>query len=178
MKKLIGIAATLLALQTCEVIAAGAPSQLRGKSLALSWRDQRVEKIVSTGQERGINQSSDLTVYVGAEGRFFSQFSRATAKSSSNLKEVSGAGRNELSWRVDGKALAADQPFKKGVRRLIVSFDDSYSNCTLRVLHGKEAGSSNLEYITFGDKQYVILQSINVTSTSCAIRTGNPFASQ
>lgn len=176
MKRLVVLAA-LSCLQAGAVEAAGAPVQLRGKALTLNWIDQRVEKIISDGRERPLTQSSGIIVYVSAEGRYFSKFSRTTGRSSKNLNEVSGDNRGQLNWRAEGRTLVADQRFVKGARRLIVSFDDSYGSCTLRVLHGKEAGSANIEYITFGSKEHVILQSIQTTSASCSMQTGNPFAS-
>ena len=82
-----------------------------------------------------------------------------------------------LNWRSEGTSLAADQRFVRGARRLIVTFDANYSTCSLRVLHGKEAGSSSIQYVTFKSKEPVELLSINVTSASCTIATGNPFGS-
>lgn len=157
--------------------AAGAPAQLRGKNLNLSWTDNRVEKIVASGVERPLTQNSIVTVYVSAEGRFFSKFGRTTGHGFVNASEVSGGDRNMLNWRSEGTALAADQRFARGARRLIVTFDANYSTCSLRVLHGKEAGSSNIEYLTMNRKEPVVLQSISVTATGCTIGTGNPFGS-
>jgi len=157
--------------------AAGAPPPLKGKNLNLSWTDNRVEKIIASGVERPVTQSSLVTVYVSAEGRFFSKFGRTTGHGFVNANEVSGGDRNMLSWRSEGTSLAADQHFVRGARRLIVTFDANYTTCSLRVLHGKEAGSANIEYVTMGRKEPVVLQSINVTAASCTIGTGNPFGS-
>lgn len=157
--------------------AAGAPAQLRGKNLQISWTDNRVEKIVSSGRERPVTQSSNVLVYVSAEGRFFSKFGRTAGYGFVNSNEVSGGNRNMLSWRAQGGTLSADQHFMKGARRLIVTFDGSFTSCSLRVLHGKETGSANIEYLTMTNKEPVILQSISVTSATCSIATGNPFAS-
>lgn len=176
MKRLLAFAA-LLCISAGAAQASGVPAQLRGKALTLNWIDQRVEKMISDGRERPLTQSSGIIVYVSAEGRYFSKFSRTTGRSSKNLNEVSSDNRGQLNWRAEGRTLVADQRFVKGARRLIVSFDDSYGSCTLRVLHGKEAGSANIEYITFGDKVHVVLQSIQTTSASCSMQAGNPFAS-
>ncbi|MBI3701167.1 MAG: hypothetical protein HY242_12075 [Afipia sp.] len=156
--------------------AAGALPQLRGKNLNLSWTDNRVEKILSTGVQRPVTQSSIVTVYVSAEGRFFSAFGRTVGHGFVNRKEVSGGDRNALNWRVEGTTLAADQRFMRGARRLIVTFDPGFGSCSLRVLHGKEAGSSTIQYMTMKSLEPVELQSINVTSASCTIGTGNPFS--
>lgn len=132
---------------------------------------------MSSGRERPITQSSTVTVYVSAEGRYFSRFGRTTGHGFVNKSEVSGGDRNMLSWRSDGANLSADQHFMRGARRLIVTFGSDFSSCSLRVLHGKEAGSANIEHLTMTNKEPVVLQSISVTSASCTIASGNPFAS-
>lgn len=157
--------------------ASGAPAQLRGKNLNLSWADNRVEKIVASGKERPVTQSSVVTVYVSGEGRYFTKFGRTVGHGFVNANEVSGGDRNMLNWRAEGSTLAADQRFVRGARRLIVTFDSGFTTCSLRVLHGKEAGSANIEYVTMKTKEPVVLQSISVTSTGCTIGSGNPFGS-
>lgn len=156
--------------------AASAPAPLRGKNLNLSWTDNRVEKILASGLERPLTQTSVVTVYVSAEGRFFSALGRTTGYGFVNRKEVSGRDRNALNWRVEGATLAADQNFVRGARRLIVTFDSGFGTCSLRVLHGKEAGSAAIQYVTMNRKEPVELLSINVTAASCTIATGNPFS--
>lgn len=156
--------------------ATGAAAQLRGKNLTLSWTDNRVEKIVASGRERPITQNSTVIVYVSAEGRYFSRFGRTAGFGFVNSSEVSGSDRNMLSWRFDGATLSADQHFMRGARRLIVTFGSGFTSCSVRVLHGKEAGSASIEYLTMTNKEPVVLQSITVTSANCTIASGNPFA--
>jgi hypothetical protein len=160
---------------------ASAPAQLRGKTINLAWSDNRVEKVIASGRERSIAQSSTVKVYISTEGHFFTQFGRvATAGSHahanvSDLKEVSGSG-STLNWHVEGLNVTADQKFWRGARRLIVTFDSGFSSCSLRVLHGKEAGLASIQYMTFNSREPVELTSINVTSTNCSVATGNSFA--
>lgn len=174
--RLAALAATVLLWQLSAAEAAGPPAQLRGKAVTLSWSDNRVERSIATGHERAVSQTSTVTVYVGTEGRFFSEFGRNAGHGTVNRKDVSGDGSAALSWHMEGGTLVADQRFTRGVRRLIVTIDGSASTCSLRVLHGKEAGSSVIEYKTMKQGEPVELTSINVTSTNCAISTGNPFA--
>jgi hypothetical protein len=169
----LALAALGLGIVACTGSAAAqSVAALRGKHLNLAWSDNRTERVLATGQERPINQQSVVTVYVSSEGRFFSQFSRAAARRVVDRKEVSG-GRNMLNWRVEGATLVADQSFVKGARRLVVTLNGS--GCSLRVLHGKEAGSALIEYRTMTGNQPVQVTAINVTSTSCSIADGNPF---
>jgi hypothetical protein len=158
---------------------ASAPAQLRGKTISLAWSDSRVEKIIASGRERPVAQSSTVKVYIGTEGRFFTQFGRVANGGSRpsvlDVKEVSGGG-SVLNWHVDGLNLTADQKFARGARRLVVTFDSGFSSCSLRVLHGKEAGLASIQYMTFNNKEPVELTSINVTSTNCSVAAGNSFA--
>lgn len=166
------------AVSTCcavPVLAATA-APLRGKNLALTWTDQRVEKILGSERERSLTQSSAVTVYISSEGRFFSHLTRTVGRGFTNVKDVSGAGRTTLNWRLSGTTLAADQQFLRGARRLIVTFDAGFQSCSLKVLHGKEMGASAIQYLTMDSKQPVELSSINVTSTNCTIAAGNPFS--
>jgi hypothetical protein len=159
---------------------ASAPAQLRGKTIDLNWSDNRVEKVIASGRERSVTQSSMVKVYIGTEGRFFTQFGRFANNggrhtNSLDLKEVSG-GNSTLNWHVEGLNLTADQKLMRGARRLIVTFDSGFSSCSLRVLHGKEAGLAPIQYTTLNNKEPVELTSINVTSANCSVATGNSFA--
>jgi hypothetical protein len=158
---------------------AGAPAQLRGKTISLSWSDNRIERVIASGAERSVAQTSTVKVYVGTEGRFFTQIGRFASSgrhtNALDVKEVSG-GNTVLNWHVDGSNLTADQKLARGARRLIVTFDSGFSSCSLRVQHGKEAGLAAIQYRTYNTREPVELASINVTSTNCSVAAGNSFA--
>ncbi len=156
--------------------AAAIPAGLRGHSLAVAWTDDRTIRDPS-GREKQLAQTSALTLYVSGAGRVFSRFDRSTGRSdTSSLLQVSGAPSDFLHWNWEGGSLVADQHFDRGARRVIISFGEGWSNCTLRVLHGKEVGSSSIVYSGYRDGVKYQILSIAVTSTSCTIQPGNVFS--
>jgi hypothetical protein len=150
------------------------PTSLRGKSLALSWSDSRTVRDAA-GNQKNVDQTSAIKLYVSDVGRVFSQFDRQAGRGSKTLTQVSGAPDNYLHWRFEGGALTADQQFSKGARRVAISFSDSFRACAIQVLHGKQVGAQTIHYRDYStDVDYEIL-TIAVTSTSCSIQEGNVF---
>ena len=157
--------------------AASAAAGLRGISVDLSWIDNRTEKFLDTGQEKPGTQTSQVRLYISERGRFFSRFYRVgTGRHSRLLNDVvSGEGKQILNWHFEGRNAVADQKFNgSGARRIIVSFSDDASSCSLRVLHGK-AGGAPIRYPGLTSHRPIELIRIEVTSTSCQVRQGNVF---
>lgn len=157
------------------VSAASAP--LRGISVDLSWTDNRTEKFLDTGEEKPGYQTSQVLLYISEQGRFFSRFNRVSKGNNNRLVNaaVSGEGRSVLNWRFEGRSVAADQKFAgSGARRIVVSFSDDASSCTLRVIHGKE-GSAPIRYPGLTSHRPIELIRIEVTNTTCQVRQGNAF---
>lgn len=158
-----------------EIFAAPAP--LRGISVDLSWTDSRTEKFLDTGEEKPGYQTSQVQLYISDQGRFFSRFNRVARGRDNRLvnSAVSGEGKSVLDWRFEGRSIAADQKFAgSGARRIVVSFGDDASSCTLRVIHGRE-GSAPIRYPGLTSHRPIELIRIEVTNTSCQVRQGNVF---
>jgi len=154
-----------------------APAPLRGISVDLSWTDSRTEKFLDTGEEKPGHQTSQVLLYISEQGRFFSRFNRVAKGNNNRLVNaaVSGEGKSVLNWRFDGRSVAADQKFAgSGARRIVVSFSDDASSCSLRVVHGKE-GSAPIRYPGLTSHRPIELVRIEVTNTSCQVRQGNAF---
>lgn len=165
----------LLAVPVGETSAAPAP--LRGISVDLSWTDNRTEKFLDTGEEKPGHQTSQVQLYISEQGRFFSRFNRVAKGNNNRLvnSAVSGEGKSVLNWRFEGRSIAADQRFVgSGARRIVVSFGDDASSCTLRVIHGKE-GSAPIRYPGLTSHRPIELVRIEVINTSCQVRQGNVF---
>ncbi|WP_298886018.1 hypothetical protein [uncultured Bradyrhizobium sp.] len=154
-----------------------APAPLRGISVDLSWTDNRVEKFLDTGAEKPGYQTSQIQLYISEQGRFFSRFNRVAKGKNNRLvnSAVSGEGRSVLNWRFEGRSIAADQKFAgSGARRIVVSFGDDASSCSLRVIHGKE-GRGPIRYPGLTSHRPIELVRIEVINTSCQVRQGNVF---
>jgi hypothetical protein len=61
------------------------------------------------------------------------------------------------------------------VRRMTVTFDPSFSNCSVSEQIGK--ASATPKYKGFDGVEYELL-SVSAQSMSCSMREGNPFAGQ
>jgi len=170
-----------LALLALPAVLAGevsaAPAPVRGISVELSWTDNRTEKFLDTGEEKPGYQTSQVQLYISEQGRFFSRFNRVAKGNNNRLVNaaVSGEGRQVLNWRFEGRSAVADQKFAgSGARRIVVSFGDDASSCSLRVVHGKE-GSAPIRYPGLTSHRPIELIRIEVTNTSCQVRQGNVF---
>jgi hypothetical protein len=170
---LIGIGSLQMA---AEARAEAIPAALHGKSVVLSWSDARTVKDTS-GNQKNVNQTSQIELYVSDLGRVFSRFERHTRPNDVNtLTQVSGAPDNYLQWRFESGTLIADQKFTKGMRRVTISFSDSFGNCSISVLHGKEVGAQAIHYNDLTTNADYEIITIAVTATSCSMQSGNIFA--
>jgi hypothetical protein len=152
------------------------PAALRANSVVLSWSDSRNVKDMS-GNRKHVDQTSKIKLYVSDKGRVFSVFDRrGNRKDAKTIAEVSGSGDNYLHWHFENGALISDQTFVRGVRRVIISFSDNFRSCSLKVLHGKEAGAQNIHYRDFGSNDELEIEDISVTATDCSFQQGNVLA--
>jgi hypothetical protein len=170
------LAALVFMVGTGESRAEQAPAGLRGRSLVLSWSDARTVKDMA-GQQKNVNQTSEIKLYVSDQGRVFSRFERHTHPNDEKIMtQVSGAPNNYLHWRFENGNLIADQQFTKGVRRVTIGFTGGFSNCSVTVLHGKEVGAQAIHYNDYNTNAEYEIITIAVTATSCAMQEGNIFA--
>jgi len=136
-----------------------------------------MEKFLDSGQEQPGYQISAVQVYVSEQGRFFSKFDRK-ARGAGNRQHdqgVSGQGSAVLNWHFQGRTIVGDQKFNgAGARRIVVSFSDDFSSCTVQVIHGKE-GQRPIRYSGLTSRRPIELVSIEVTGTSCQVKKGNIF---
>jgi len=154
--------------------AANVPQQLRGKSITLSWTDNRVEKILDRGDTVSGTQTNNVKLYVGDRGTVFSQFERSVGRGVTEKKDVSGSAQT-LHWHAEGNTLVGDRLFKSGAVRVSISFDGSFSTCSISVVHGKQGGAP-IRYTNLAGTHHNELVSINVVSTSCTVSSGNVFS--
>src|ERR1700730_6473696 len=98
--------AILLTLLLVPAVAEGAsaPSALYGKSVVVSWGEQRVQRAVGAQEKRDIGVSIELTVYISGNGRIFNRLSasssagaRAGAAGRRSGNSDQGGGTNDVS---------------------------------------------------------------------------------
>ena len=154
--------------------AGDAPPQLRNKTLSVSWTTERTFRLPN-GRERQSAFTVNRTIYVSAAGRFFVKVSVASrnAEVAPGDKQPHGGAR-DVTFS-GGKIIGfAERGKGAGAGRMIISFDPSYSSCTVNVSFGTQAG----QHMTFKNKagMQVEVLDFHFSGQQCSIRDGNAFA--
>ncbi len=169
------IAAAMILLSPLQA-RADAPSQLRNKTIQVNWSVDEVAR-GADGVPRNRNIAVSHTVYVSSAGRVFERSSRANGRASSQSENAPGASQNRggeaTGLRFVGNRLVGDTAFAQGARHWEVTFDSSFSSCTVTVTFGREGGGIKRRGI---NGEMLTIESMKATSQSCSIREGNPFA--
>jgi hypothetical protein len=173
----IGIFAASLVAHTLPALA-DAPRQLFNKTIQISWTADQVAHTVD-GQSRNRAIAVNQTIYVSSAGRLFMRSMRANGSKSNQSEIAPGAGQNQsgeaTGIRFQGNQLVGSVAFAQGARQFIATFDSNFSSCKVAVSFGREGGGLKRVGIT---GEMLIIESMKATGESCAIRDGNPFASQ
>ena len=158
-----------------------APSQLYNKTVSISWSVQNMMRDPD-GKEHGGGSSINYVIYVSSAGRLFERASRAVGKLSNTGNSDPGATTSKngeaRGLRFEGNTLVANRDYSggggSGAMRAVISFDPSYTSCTLQVTHGKDGNSVIKRRSPDGVMREIL--STTVTNTSCSVRDGNAFA--
>jgi hypothetical protein len=160
-----------------------APSTLFGKTVVLSWTENRTQRS-DAGDVKKSTTVSDFRVYISSAGRLFSRFTRENARSGrSNSSaaapdgdvEFGGVGQGSRTSYFEGRQFISEHQMRSGARRIQANFDSSYRSCTLRVIYGKEGGAPLYHRSMDGRMYYIV--STNISSPKCAIEAGNHVGS-
>ena len=171
----------LLGLVGGSAAAAPAPQQLRNKNITVSATFKFVHA-GPDGRTRTPEVESQYLIYVGNSGRSFFRSTRRinnpnfSASQSVDVgpgqKHSDGGETREMQFE-DGK-LVGTTGLISGAGRMVVSFDAGYASCTSNIIFGK-AGGAPIKMRGLDGVIYEV-QSVRVTSQTCSVRDGNPFA--
>lgn len=159
---------------------AQAPSELRNKSIILSWQEFRVQR-ADAGDVQRSNTGSRLVLYVSSSGRLFVSLSRRNPRGGANDTSAgpddtrkSGSGAGNLNPIFRGQELNIVSTMQGGARNVQATFAQGFASCSLRVLFGKQGGS-DIRHRAMDGRMYTIL-STDVSGASCTISNGNSLA--
>lgn len=171
--------------------AGAAPLQLYGKSVVVTWTENRVQTRRGSDVKEQVAISQSLSVYISSAGRLFSRREAVGRAIGGGRRRAGGRsvyGSNEhvgsqgvtssggsSSTRFQGQSLLFDAAFRSGARRVEADFDAGYASCTARVIHGRAGGSATTAYRTLTGVD-IVVHSMEVSSPSCRIVDGNVFA--
>jgi hypothetical protein len=170
----------LLAQLVGPAAAIAVPAGLLGKSVIISFSTNWVVTLDGDSHTTHLNASHQISVYMSRAGRAFSKVSsvaRGFRGLTSYGRDTERApGDKNANVHFEGGTLLVDFKLGSGARRIVVTFDDRYSGCSARVLHGKEKGTPMRNVNLAGRPQTI--HSIEAVSPSCSIKDGNVFATQ
>lgn len=159
--------------------ATAAPPQLYNKTIAVSWISQGIYRDPS-GQEKASSSNHSYTVYVSSAGRLFERTSRSAGKKMASHENAPGhfEGREARGLAFAGNNLVISRSYSgaggSGAMRAVVSFDASFSSCSVSVTVGKENGQPVKRRSLDGVVRETV--SASTTGTRCSISEGNAFA--
>ncbi|MBI5320853.1 hypothetical protein [Bradyrhizobium sp.] len=168
------VPAVLLAVLLTPLVAAaaaGAPAQLYNKSVVINWSESIQEKN-EAGQLLNTSLSRQRIAYVSSAGRIFVRSTQSTRSAEKKNELAPGAGGGTLAFQ--GNSLVGTAVFAGFARRITVNFDAGFSSCSASVVYGRAGGPQ--KWKSLDGKQTMEVQSISVSSASCAIRDGNLVA--
>jgi hypothetical protein len=176
------IALTLVAsLLASQATAQNAPAALRGKSVVASWTEVRLQRLGGIGEFTERSVSHTFSAYISSEGRVFAKrtvYSSGSGRrhgtgSRSSVGENSGGAQQA---QIRGQSLIITERFISGGARMAkIDFDQGFSGCTANVILGRENGQGIAHGRSLVSGQALEIKSAKVTTTSCAVRSGNVF---
>lgn len=182
---MLGLRSVCLSATLCLALAgtaeASAPPQLRNKNITVASTLKFVQR-APDGRIATPELESTYVIYVSGAGRSFIRGTRRidnryfSGSKSADLapgqKDRDSGETREMQF--EGGKLVGTAAFTSGAARMVVSFDPGYSRCTASIVFGK-AGGAPIRLRGLDGVLYEV-QSVAVTSQTCTIRDGNPFA--
>ena len=136
------IPAAILVLAMTTSTAFAAPAQLYGKSVIVSWTENRMQTTDISDTPAAKTASGQLSVYVSDKGRAFSRVcmsvDRRRGPRSGQRDAVQGEGSaRDISFR--GNSMSATMPRgNAGALLVSVTFDSGFQGCSAHVVIGED----------------------------------------
>jgi len=159
-----------------------APSQLYGKSVVVTWTEERDQRAEGDPDIRNVARNGQFSVYLSTAGKPFSRMSYSFSGRRGGLKTgkrdaVAGEG-SRRSVTFSGNTLNMSAPMRGGARNVMVTFDGGFQSCSAQVLTGKEAGSGSIHARSMVNGRSIEILSVKTGAASCRIQDGNVFGSE
>lgn len=171
----VSIAVAVAALGCTSVQAA--PQGLYGKSIVVSWTEQRMQRLKGEGEFRPVTRIGGLSVYVSGAGRVFSRKSMTNPKrqASGSTDRVGSGEARDIAFE-DRTMMVTLSGSSGGARRILVKFDDSFAGCTANVIRGKQEGADKIVASSvINPGRTVEVAEVKTSGESCSMKNGNVF---
>jgi hypothetical protein len=167
-----------LAMTPSDVLAA--PAQLLGKSVIVSWSENRMQTTDRDAQPTAVTGQGELSVYISEKGRPFSRVSMSVTNArghtrSGNRDAVQGEG-SARSFSFNGNTMSASMPRgNAGAMLISVTFDSGFQSCSARVVTGKSGGAQSTRVTSMITGRQYEFYSVKTSGESCRVQSGNVF---
>ena len=169
----------IVALPMASSGALATPSQLYGKSVIVSWQEDRVQTTDRDAQPTSVTGSGQLSVYISEAGRPFSRVTMSVTNRrgtrSGNRDAVQGEG-SARSFSFNGNTMSASMPRgSAGAMQISVTFESGFQSCSARVVTGKTGGAQFTRVKSMITGTEHDFYSVKTSGESCRVQTGNVF---
>jgi hypothetical protein len=155
--------------------AQAAPQQLIGKSVIISFTENRVQRDGMSPDFRPRSFSGEISVYISSAGRTFSRLQLTNQRARSGTADrVGNSSAGVTSFA--GNTMTMISGGAGGARRTVVTFGAGFSTCEASMVRAKPAGESTIRTKSIiNPGMPVEIRSVEVTGISCRVRDGNVF---
>ena len=185
MKYALGLSVfSIVATMNTSMAVEGPPQQLLGKSIVVTWAENRIQRVVGDSKFREVNAEHNMSIYIGSSGRIFSRLTNTVGPNSGRLDHVQehSAGDPNVRKRVTtfaGQSMTLDQPLRKGGHRhLLIEFGEKFDKCSAKLSFVTEAGALTALARSPITNKMVEIKSIVMSGENCSISTGNVFGDE
>lgn len=163
----------LIVFLAMPAIAKAAPSQLYNKSIELFWGESFVSKRISDGSPSNGTAKKSRVIYISSAGRAFVKSSDISGRDGGTREKGPDDTKGNVTF--SGSELSLVAVNQQIARRVTVSFDPSFSNCTAVLTVGKIG--ANPKASGYDGAMYEVI-SIAGGSVSCSVKQGNAVSGQ
>jgi hypothetical protein len=152
-----------------------ANSALYGKSVVVTWTENRIQRDSTTPNFYQNSFQGRLSVYVSAIGRVFSRQGMERRGGAGANYQIGDTARRRIGFQAHTMTVV-ELAAVSGARRIIVTFDQDFQNCTAEVIRAKQVGTDMIvsdSVISPGVR--VEIKSVQVSGIGCSIQSGNVF---
>jgi len=161
--------------------AIAAPAQLYGKSVVVTWTEERDQRVRGEEHVRNVGANGQFSVYLSGAGRPFSRmsysFSRPRGSAAYGSKDAVGGDSSGGNRSVvfQGNSMSVGMRMEGGAKRILVNFENGFQSCNAQVLTGKAEGADRIRAKSMVGGGFVEILSVKTGPASCRIQEGNVF---
>ncbi|MFZ5731441.1 MAG: hypothetical protein ACOY4O_01815 [Pseudomonadota bacterium] len=179
MRKTVSLIASVILSAVAAGQAHAAPASLRGKSVVVTWTEERQQKLVGEENLRNVLRNAEFSVYISEQGRPFSRMRYSFASNRGTLRQgardrVGGEGGGGRNVSFSGNTMNVTMRMGDGgARNLVVNL--AGDSCSAQVIVGKEQGAQQIRAKSMITGNRVEILSVKSSGASCRVQSGNVF---